>query len=208
MNPITSEQLSDPDWCRANVAVLYDAGWSIRKIMALTGRSYGAVRAAAIAQGATMRSKGTHTRPQSTLSPGYLADVEACARAVAAGTHPEELAHRLAGEHVPALLAELAKIRTRASRQAARLEAAEAVCALLGATATSTPLKTDREKALYELWEAWTSLHGANKTRITDDQVRELARVRDAKRATTLAEFRAAVQRGSEDRPEFAGGPW
>jgi hypothetical protein len=94
-----------------------------------------------------------------------------------------------------------------------RLRAAEEVCLLYGWTGACRD--TDRDKALHELWSHWVDVSGvsmspADHPEMSDERIAELARQRDATRASALARIRVqypdlprvlpgAEQGGSED---------
>lgn len=70
-----------------------------------------------------------------------------------------------------------------------RLDVAEDVCALLSWTAMQS--KSDRDKALHELWRAWMDAGGdpsrEGNPHLTDALISALAERRDQIRAATLA---------------------
>lgn len=76
----------------------------------------------------------------------------------------------------------------------ARLYAAEAVCTLYSWTCGTGD--SDRDKALHELWRAWTQVSGvstdpADHPGLSDEVIGRLARQRDEIRARTLARIRS-----------------
>lgn len=75
-----------------------------------------------------------------------------------------------------------------------RLKAAEDVCVIYGWTG-STSHRSDRDKALHELWRKWHEIAGPDacdqdrNPHLTDELIAELARKRDATCETTLRHF-------------------
>jgi hypothetical protein len=75
-----------------------------------------------------------------------------------------------------------------------RVRVAERVCVLVGINASSRV--TERGKALTQAWMIWSQAYGGRAVPVTDEEVHQLAEIRDTKIALTLK----AIER---DYPEI-----
>ena len=104
---------------------------------------------------------------------------------------------------VPALLAEIQRLRAELDQTADRLYHAELICRIKGITAHRAD--SDEEKAAFAVWRVWKRLPGVNR-QIDDlrEMVPELARMYDESRAKTIARLRE--EHGPEAAAFYANG--